>query len=74
MPPSSSALTVFLAETSDDLIPQRRQVQQYLEDNQYRVLARLQSGGNAGGLASAGRGSAAAVGCLRAAAGTVPGT
>lgn len=38
IPPSSSALTVFLAETSDDLIPQRRQVQQYLEDNQYRVL------------------------------------
>ena len=31
-------LTVFLAETSDDLLKQRRQVQQYLEDNQYRVL------------------------------------
>lgn len=34
----SAALTVFLAETSDDLIPQRRQVQQYLEDNNYCVL------------------------------------
>ncbi|MFM7038470.1 MAG: toll/interleukin-1 receptor domain-containing protein [Planctomycetaceae bacterium] len=36
--PGSAALTVFLAETSDELIPQRRQVQHYLEDNQYRVL------------------------------------
>jgi hypothetical protein len=31
-------LTVFLAEVSDDLQKQRLQVQQYLEDNQYRVL------------------------------------
>lgn len=37
-PPNVNPLAVFLAETSDDLIPQRRQVQQYLEDNQYRVL------------------------------------
>lgn len=36
--PAAAGLTVFLAETSDDLQTQRRQVQQYLEDNQYRVL------------------------------------
>jgi|GEM_PF-6375311 len=35
---AAAGLTVFLAETSDDLQTQRRQVQQYLEDNQYRVL------------------------------------